>query len=147
MTQMTPFRTTRRVRREIDDVLMEWGGYVRTYAVAQGGLQRLVADARGLADLKLTRAPGEHSDPCYANLAAEDALGVRMISTLDNLIRQYPLLWRRMLSTLYVEGLSLHSAAQRVKLSERDSKGMLAGIKRQAEIDWQHVLEMQRRIR
>lgn len=147
MTQMTPFRTTRRVRREIDDVLMEWGGYVRTYAVAQGGLQRLVADACGLADLKLTRSPGEHSDPCYANLAAEDALGVRLISTLDNLICQYPLLWRRMLSTLYVEGLSLHSAAQRVKLSERDSKGMLAGIKRQAEMDWQHVLEMQRRAR
>lgn len=128
----------RRVRRPADEVLMEWGGYVRTYKQAQGGLQRLLSKERdGFS--RMPRSPGTHSDPVFANLAAEESLHIRRISAFDNLMDEKPQLWRRMCWHLFVRGGDLSEIATELHLSERDAKGALSMIKREAELDWAHT--------
>lgn len=118
---------------------MEWGGYVRTYGQAQGVLQQLVVSE---SDERLPRAPGTHSDPVFSNLAAEEKLHIRRISSFDRMMRSYPQLWRQLASAMYVECMTLENAARSVALSDRDVKGALQLIKRQAEMDWAHTALM-----
>lgn len=134
----------RRIRRPADEVLMEWGGYVRTYKQAQGGLQRLVSKERDGWD-RMPRSPGTHSDPVFANLAAEESLHIRRISAFDGLMDSYPRMWRQMTFHLFVRGGDLMTIAAELQLSERDAKGALSLIKRQAELDWAHTAYISRR--
>lgn len=134
----------RRVRRPADEVLMEWGGYVRTFKQAQGGLQRLVSKERdGFS--RMPRSPGTHSDPVFANLAAEESLHIRRISAFDNLMDGYPMMWRRITWHLFVKGGELAVIAEELQLSKRDAEGALSLIRRQAELDWAHTAYITRR--
>jgi hypothetical protein len=134
---------SRRVRRQGDEILLEWGGYVRTYAQAQGGLQRLVSgDLADALDAKLTRRPGGHSDPVFANLAAEEALQIRRVSSFDRMMRGYPVLWRQLATAMFVECMSMERVAAAVALPVRHAEGALALLRRQAEVDWAHTALM-----
>lgn len=126
----------RRVRRQADEILMEWGGYVRTFGEAQGSLQRMVVSE---PDERMPRAAGTHSDPVFANLAAEEDLHIRRISSFDRMMRSYPQIWRQLARAMYVDCLSLEHAARLAGLTMRIAEGALALIKRQAEMDWAHT--------
>ena len=75
----------------------------------------------------------------FANLAAEETLQIRRISSFDSMVSNYGYLHRRMMWHLYVNAGTLEEVADELLLSIRDAKGALSLIKRQAEMDWAHT--------
>ncbi len=121
---------------------MEWGGYVRTFGQAQGVLQRLVLSEN---EQRMPRAAGTHSDPVFANLAAEETLHIRRISSFDRMMRSYAPLYRQLAAAMYVECMTIEHAARTIGLSVKVAEGCMGMIKRQAEIDWAHTALMDTR--
>ncbi|MFA6204519.1 MAG: hypothetical protein WC710_15180 [Gallionella sp.] len=77
-----------------------WADYRRAYAELQGGLHRH-KDLMEWADAVMCAGAG-HGDPVLSNLIAVEKADLGFICSLDARIREYPIVWRRIMVPRFI---------------------------------------------
>lgn len=132
---------------EVEELLAEWGGYVRTYRQMQGVLHRNTACLVEQYDAAMTRAPGEASNPVLANIIAEDRALLRVPAAVDAIVGTYPHEWRLLCVMRYVGKpfrnndrvlllpMQWSEIESKMKLPPRDREAAMRMLRRQLRQD------------